>query len=157
MNNNDTLDGLRAVLKLTDKDVAECFAFGGHTLSPGAQPGLASQAPGEEPTMLTDALLCAFLDGLIIARRGPLPSGAAPPELDTPLTNNMILKKLRIALNLYEEGMLKLFHAGGKTLSKREMTALFRKPAHKYYRDCNDNLLSVFLEGVKKSATLPTA
>ena len=157
MNNNDTLDDLRATLKLTDKDVAECFAFAGHTLSPGAQSALASKAPGEEPTMLTDALLCAFLDGLIIARRGPPPSGAAASESETELTNNMILKKLRIALNLYEEGMLKLFHAGGKTLSKREVTALFRKPAHKNYRACNDHLLSVFLEGIKKSATLPTA
>ena len=149
MNNNDTLDRLRAVLKLSDANVAECFTLAGQTLSPEAQAGLHSRAQGAARIAVTDALLRSFLDGLIIARRGPRPSSSPTPEPATELTNNVILKKLRIALNLYEEDMLKLFRAGGKMLSKGELTVLFRKPTHKHYRACDDQLLSVFLEGIK--------
>jgi len=154
VNNNDTLDRLRAVLKLTDTNVAECFTLAGHTLSPEAQAGLHSQAQGAARIALTDALLRSFLDGLIIARRGPRPSSSAASEPAAELTNNAILKKLRIALNLYEEDMLKLFAAGGKALSKGELTVLFRKPTHKHYKACDDQLLSVFLEGIS-SCSLP--
>jgi|GEM_PF-5660102 len=73
------------------------------------------------------------------------------------LTNNMILKKLRIALNLHAEDMLKLFHIGGKTLANRELSVLFRKPTNKHYKACDDELLIAFLEGVKKSEELPVA
>ncbi len=149
MNNNDTLDRLRAILKLTDANVVECFTLAGHALSPEAQAGLQTQAQGAARIALTDALLRTFLDGLIIARRGPRPAGGAATEPPAELTNNMILKKLRIALNLYEEDMLKLFWAGGKTLSKGELTVLFRKPTHKHYKACDDQLLSVFLTGLK--------
>ena len=149
MNNNHTLDRLRAVLKLTDADVVECFTLAGHPLSPEAQAGLHSQAQGAARTALTDAHMGSFLDGLIIARRGPSPSGGAPRKPVAELTNNMILKKLRIALNLREEDMLKLFRAGGQALSKGELTVLFRKPTHKHYKACDDQLMGIFLKGLK--------
>jgi uncharacterized protein YehS (DUF1456 family) len=152
---NDTLDRLRAVLKLTDVQVAECFALAGHTLTSEVLAGLGAQVQGDARTVMTDALLGGFLDGLIIARRGPRPGSGAPREAVAELTHNIVLKKLRIALNLYEEDMLKLFRAGGKTISKGELTALFRKPTHKHYRECDDPLLSVFLEGIKQGEAQP--
>jgi len=151
VNNNHTLDRLRAGLKLSDAEVVECFTLAGQPLSPEAQAGLHSQAQGAARVALTDALLGSFLDGLIIARRGPSPASKAAPKPAAELTNNMILKKLRIALNLHEEGMLKLFGAGGAVLSKGELTVLFRKPTHKHYKACDDPLLSAFLEGIKKT------
>lgn len=153
MTNNDTLDRLRATLKLTDAEVLECFTLVGCTLSSEAQAGLGAEVQGEARTPLTDALLADFLDGLIIARRGPSPSSGGSRAAVAELTNNMILKKLRIALNLYAEDMLKLFQLGGKTLANGELTVLFRKPTHKHYKVCDDELLSAFLDGVsiKKS------
>ena len=151
MTNNDTLDRLRATLKLTDAEVLECFTLAGRTLTSEAQAGLGTQVQGEAQTPLTDALLADFLDGLIIARRGPSPSSSGSRDAVVELTNNMILKKLRIALNLYAEDMLELFHLGGKTLADGELTVLFRKPTHKHYKACDDELLSAFLEGLKKS------
>ena len=53
------------------------------------------------------------------------------------------------------DDMLKLFHLGGKTLSKGELTVLFRKPTNKHYKPCGDELLSAFLEGVNKSDEHP--
>jgi len=151
VNNNHTLDKLRDVLKLTDTNVIECFTLAGHPLSPEEQAGLHSEAKGAARIALSDALLTSFLDGLIIARRGPRPSGGASPEPAAELTNNMILKKIRIALNLYEKDMLKLFVAGGKPLSNGELRVLFRKSTHKHYKACDDQLLSAFLDGIKES------
>ena len=149
MKNNHTLDRLRAVLKLTDAQVVECFELAGHPLSPEARAGFHSQAQGEDRLALSDGQFGLFLDGLIIARRGPRPDGAAPAPVEV-LTNNMILKKLRIALNLHEEGMLALFGAGGRVLGKRELSVLFRAPTHKHYKACDDDLLADFLQGIKR-------
>ena len=151
MTNNDTLDRLRTARKLTEAEVLECFTLVGRTLTSEAQASLGAQVQGEERTLLTDALLADFLDGLVIARRGPNPSSSGSRDAVVELTNNMILKKLRIALNLYAEDMLKLFHLGGKTLVNGELTVLFRKPTHKHYKACDDELFSAFLEGLKKS------
>ncbi len=151
MTNNDTLDRLRDALNLTDAEVQECFTLVGRTLSSEAQAALNDQLPEEARPLLTDALLADLLDGLIIARRGPSPSSSGGRDAVVKLTNNMILKKLRIALKLYAEDMLKLFQIGGKTLADGELTVLFRKPKHKHYKTCNDELLIAFLEGIKKS------
>lgn len=150
MTHNDTFDRVRATLKLTDADVLTCFSLAGRTLTTEAQAGLGAQVQGEARTLLTDALLADFLDGLIINRRGPSPSGSGGRVAVTELTNNMILKKLRIALNLQGEDMRTLFESGGKTLSDREVTVLFRKPTHTHYKTCEDDLLNAFLDGVKK-------
>jgi uncharacterized protein YehS (DUF1456 family) len=77
------------------------------------------------------------------------------------LTNNTKLKKLRIALNLHEEAMLAILEAGGHPMSRGELTALFRKPQHKHYRECGDQVLRKFLKGLtmrlrpKDAATPP--
>jgi uncharacterized protein YehS (DUF1456 family) len=145
---SDFLERLCASLTLTDVQVQECFTLVGRTLTSEEQAGLAATGQGETQTLLTDALLADFLDGLIIARRGPSPSSNGRRDAVVELTNNMILKKLRIALNLQAKDMLKLFHLGGTPLSNRELTALFRKPTHKRYQDCDDELLHAFLDGV---------
>jgi uncharacterized protein YehS (DUF1456 family) len=148
---NTILDTVRASLKLTDAKVLECFTLGGSTLSPEALADVTPKVQGEAETVMTDALLAAFLDGLIVSRRGPTPSSSSQDDAVVELTNNTILKKLRIALNLQAEGMLKLFDAGGKTLTRGELTVLFRKPTHKHYKACGDELFLAFFEGMKKS------
>ncbi len=155
MINNSILDKLRATLTLSDADVLECFALAGCTLSPELEASLEAQDQEGTQTPLSDALLADFLDGLILVWRGPSPSGSLRPAAAVELTNNMILKKLRIALDLYAEEMLELFQLGGKTLSNADLTALFRKPTHKRYKPCDDELLSAFLEGVEKSEKYP--
>ena len=148
MNNNHTLDRLRAVLKLTDANVAECFTLAGHTLSPEAQAGLHSQAQGAARIALTDALLRSFLDGLIIARRGPRPSSSAASEPAAELTNNTILKKLRIAFTLKEDDVLRILDAGGSPTTRLALSPLFRKPGNKHFRACSDAVLCSFLNGL---------
>ena len=148
MENNDVLRRLRYALNLDDAAVGELFALGGSPTDPEQVARRLLRDDDPDLFFCDDDAFEAFLDGLILKRRGP-PKGNAPPPPWTGITNNAVLKKLRIALNLYEEDMLKLFAAGGRMLSKGELTVLFRKPTHKHYRACDDQLLSVFLEGIK--------
>lgn len=90
----------------------------------------------------------ALLDGLILERRGPPPADRAPPPAEG-LTNNLVLKKLRIALSLHEPDVLRLLDAGGHPLSARGLTPLFRKPGTKHYRVCDDAVLDAFLSGLE--------
>jgi uncharacterized protein YehS (DUF1456 family) len=108
-------------------------------------------SPDDEGAVIcTDPTFGGFLDGLIIDRRGPPPAGRTVPPSPQVLTNNTKLKKLRIALNLHEDAMLSILLAGGHPLSRGELTALFRKPHHKHYRECGDQVLRKFLSGLTK-------
>ena len=90
--------------------------------------------------------MVGFLDSLIVSRRGPSPQPAPPTEL--PLTNNTVLKKLRVAFTLQEADLLAILDSVAFTVTKPELSALFRKPDHKNYRLCGDQLLRQFLKGL---------
>lgn len=63
------------------------------------------------------------------------------------MTNNEIIKKLRIALDLKEPDMIKIFELAGYEIKKSELSGIFRKEGHKNYRECSDHLLNHFLNG----------
>ena len=67
---------------------------------------------------------------------------------DSPLTNNSILKKLRIALKFREDDMLSTLKLAGMNLSKSELSALFRKEGQRHYKECGDQILRNFLQGM---------
>jgi len=93
--------------------------------------------------------LGVFLDGLIILKRGPSPKKANDDEA-VELTNNLILKKLRIALELKEAETEIIFNLADVMLSKQELKSLFRKEGHKNFKLCPDELLMAFLEGLEE-------
>ena len=101
-------------------------------------------------TECSDRELEMFLDGLIIDRRGKKENAAADPNLikKADVANNMILKKLRIALDFKEADMLEMFRLGEFEISKSELSALFRNKNHKNYKECGDQLLKKFLNGI---------
>jgi uncharacterized protein YehS (DUF1456 family) len=91
--------------------------------------------------------LGVFLDGLVTLKRGPSPKKSDSDEV-VELTNNLILKKLRIALELKEAETEIIFSLADVTLSKQELKSLFRKESHKNFKPCSDTLLMSFLEGL---------
>jgi uncharacterized protein YehS (DUF1456 family) len=96
-----------------------------------------------------DPIMGFFLDGLIIHKRGQQDGKAVSAEKPVAvLTNNAILKKLRIALDLKEDDLIAVFKLAGISISKHELTALFRKQGHKHYKECSDRFLRDFLNGV---------
>ncbi len=146
MLNNDVLRSIRFTLNLSDNALLEIF----HTAEPDLDVAtLRSYLASEEDeafVRLDDQLMIGFLDSLITHRRGPSPQPAPPSEL--PLTNNTILKKLRVAFTLQESDLLEILDSVAFTVTKPELSALFRKSDHKNYRLCGDQLLRQFLKGL---------
>ena len=64
------------------------------------------------------------------------------------LTNNDILKKLRVALDLKDDDIIHILSLSDFEVSKSELSALFRKEDHPNYRPCGDQLLRNFLNGL---------
>ncbi len=91
--------------------------------------------------------LGVFLDGLISYKRGKTP--AQPPQ-DVILDNNLILKKLRAALNLKEFEIAIIFELADFKISKTAIKDMFRSPTHPKYRECNNKTLQAFLEGLNE-------
>lgn len=145
MTNNDILRRLRYALHLDNEAFAALFRLGGHDLSLGDLDLLLKKEDEPGFTDCPDVLLSAFLDGLVISRRGPREHG---PETADELNNNQILRKLRIALELRDEHMLRILEAGGMKLSRSELSALFRNPSHRNFVPCRDQLLRKFLAGL---------
>lgn len=109
-----------------------------------------SKDDDEDFIACSDTELCAFLDGLIVSKRGlrsPAPEPATKPA-DFRISKNDILKKLRIAMEFREEQMLATLLQGGSALSSSELGALFRKPGHKHYRACGGQVLRNFIKGL---------
>jgi uncharacterized protein YehS (DUF1456 family) len=64
------------------------------------------------------------------------------------MVNNDILKKLRIALKLKDTDILDILKLAGMELSAAELGALFRAPDHRNYKECGDQVLRRFLDGL---------
>jgi len=147
MINNDVLRSVRYMLKTDDAKVAALIARGGGTI--GRPEVTAFLRREDEPgyVVCEDALMGQFLDGLIIERRGRQ-EGAAPRAPERSITNNTVLKKLRVAFELTEEDLLALMNERGFALSKPELSALFRNPSHKNYKEAGDQFLRNFLKSL---------
>ena len=149
MINNDVLRRVRYALDLNDHIMIEIFALSDVEISRGHLLDLLKKDNQEGYVELDNKFMDAFLKGLITYRRGALevqPGQPKKPEL--PLTNNSILKKLRIALNFKEDDMLNTLKLADFEISKGELSAFFRQKGHKNYRECGDQIIRNFLQGL---------
>ncbi|MEE2742617.1 MAG: DUF1456 family protein [Bdellovibrionota bacterium] len=64
------------------------------------------------------------------------------------MTNNDVLKKLRVALSLRDTDILDILKLVEFNMSKSEISAIFRKEDHPNYKECGDQLLRNFLNGL---------
>ena len=97
--------------------------------------------------LCTDTQLAIFLNGLIIHKRGKKEGPKPIPEKT--LSNNIIFRKLKIALNLKDDDVLEILQKTDTKISKHELSAFFRRLDHKHYRECKDQLLRNFLKGIQ--------
>ncbi|VGO18471.1 YehS family protein [Pontiella sulfatireligans] len=149
MTNNDTLRRLRYALNIDDAKVAANIARTGRATTADEVANWLKREDEPGYTAFSDTLLCRFLDGLIIDRRGPHPSGTAPEPLEF-LSNNEVLKKLRIALEMKEEDVLATFKNAEFVVTKAELGSFFRKDGHRNYRKCPEQVLRKFIHGLSK-------
>jgi uncharacterized protein YehS (DUF1456 family) len=159
MTNNDFLRSFRYALELDPTSLQTFLREGGVELPLYRVAAMLKddEEPGFEP--LSDDLLSRFLDGVISAYRGPRPAAEAAPNQQGPRTvsNNRILRALRIAFELRDTDVQELMQAAGREVSKAELGALFRREDHRNYQPCGDQFLRAFLRGLgQKRRTRPT-
>lgn len=147
MTKNDVLRRVRYTFDFSDSKMIALFALGGVEVSREQVSDWLKK--DEDPAFKScpDRVLAAFLNGLITDRRGK--KEGAEPAVEDVLSNNQILRKLRIALDLKEPDMLALMNDAEMPVSKPELSALFRNPSHKNYRECKDQYLRNFLRALQ--------
>lgn len=91
-------------------------------------------------------VMSRFLNGLIYLKRGK--DESRPPLSPELPTNNLVLKKLRVAFELKDDDIIAILTDAGFTVSKTELSAFFRKEGHPNYRVCKDQILRNFLKGL---------
>lgn len=147
MNNNDVIRRLRYTFEISDTDMIDIFELADYQTTRAEISDWLKKDEDEAQQLLDDLHLAIFLNGFINKKRGKKEGPLPTPEHE--LTNNLILRKLKIALNLKDEGLLEIFRLAGFKLSKHELSAFFRKPGHTHYRICKDQFLRNFLQGLQ--------
>jgi uncharacterized protein YehS (DUF1456 family) len=146
--NNDILRSIRYILNVADARLVEIIelAEGEVTL-----PQIVSYLKREEEPGYVECphpVLARFLNGLILFKRGKDESRPAMP-IEVPVTNNMVLKKIRVAFQLKDTDLIRLIEKSGVLkVSSAELSAFFRKPDHRNYRECGDQFLRNLLKAL---------
>ena len=147
MTNNDILRRIRYIFDFDDSKMIAVFGLADHLVSREQISDWLKKDDDPAYRGCSDTQLAIFLNGLIIDKRGK--KEGAQPEPEKRLTNNIILNKIKIALHLKAEDVLEIMQLAGFQLSKHELSAFFRKPGHKHYRECKDQILRNFLKGIQ--------
>jgi uncharacterized protein YehS (DUF1456 family) len=146
MTPNDLLRRLRYVFDFKDSTLLEIFKLAEHEVDLATLMAFLKKEDDVGYVECSNQVLEAFLDGFIFYKRGK--QDRLPTKSTSPLTNNAILKKLRIALAFQEDDMLSTFKLADLEVTKSELTALFRKEGHRKYKECGDQFLRNFLMGL---------
>lgn len=168
MENNDILIRLRYALDIKNTDMVEIFKLGGVEVSKEEvlkiltkskdsyydEPEYDDLAEDDEHIKCTNSMLESFLNGFITFKRGKQepkpgqPDTPAPPLKSKESINNILLKKVKIALALTSEDMHDIFEKAGISVTKGELSAFLRKEGHKNYKQCLDKYARNFLKGL---------
>lgn len=167
MNNNDILIRLRYAFDIKDTDMMEIFKLGGITitkeelermlLKPKSNSNLDSEdefVANDDMKKCNNFMLESFLNGFIILKRGKQELKPGEPEKqayiikDNKTVNNVVLKKLKIALSLTGEDMLLILKTAGSNLSNGELSAVLRREGQRNYKECGDRYVRNFLKGL---------
>ena len=147
MTNNDIMRRVRYIFELNDAEMIGTFGLAGCQVTRDQVSAWLKKEEDPGFRACDDTTLATFLNGFISKRRGK--REGAQPEPEPRLTNNLVLMKLKIALNLKAEEVMALLSLAGCPISKHEPSAFFRRPSHKHYRECRDQVLRNFLKGLQ--------
>ena len=148
MQNNDVLRRIRYALKINDRSMLELFKLGGLILDLDTLKNNLKKEEEKGFSSLSDKNMTAFLDGLIMKNRGAREDISVSPVKKELFNNNLVLRKIKIALEFREEDILAILKRSEMEISKSELSALFRQRNHKNYKECGDQLLRNFLVGL---------
>jgi uncharacterized protein YehS (DUF1456 family) len=147
MTNNDILRKIRYAFDFSDSKMMKIFAKADHEVTRAEVSSWMKNEEDPDWKSMHDKMLATFLNGLINDRRGK--KDGPQPKPEKTLNNNIILRKLKIALHLTDNDMLEIFELVEFDISKHEINAFFRKPTQSQYRLCKDQFLRNFLHGMQ--------
>jgi uncharacterized protein YehS (DUF1456 family) len=147
MENNQIIRRLRYAFDIRDQEMIRLFKLGNTDVSREQVSSWLKKDIEPEWKALPDFQLAAFLNGFITEKRGKKDGPMPIPEKQ--LNNNIILRKLKIALSLKDDEILEILSKADFNISKHELSAFFRKPGQNQYRECKDQVLRNFMKGLQ--------
>ena len=148
MQNNDVIRSLRYTFDFGDDQMIKIFSLAELEVTRAEVSDWLKRDDDPEAKPISDFKLAVFLNGLINYKRGKKEGSQPVPE--SRLTNNQIIRKIKIARQLQTEDIIEILALAGRDMSKHEISAFFRKPDQHQYRLCRDQVLRNFLQGLQK-------
>ena len=145
--NNDILRRIRYTFDFNDSEIINLFSLADLKVTRSQISNWLKKEDDPAYQVLNDHELAIFLTGLIYEKRGK--KEGEQPETENKLNNNIIFRKLKIALNLKDDDILSILEIAGMKISKHELSAFFRNPKQAQYRPCMDQILRKFLQGMQ--------
>lgn len=139
MLNNDIMRRIRYIFDFDDDKMIKLFALADYEVTRAEVSDWLKKDDDPAYQACNDRTMSIFLNGFINFKRGK--RDGEQPEPEKQLNNNIIFKKLKIALNLKSDEILELMALVDFSISKHELSAFFRRPDHKHYRRCKDQVL----------------
>lgn len=147
MTNNDILRRIRYIFDYSDAQMVSVFKQADLEVTQEQIVSWLKKDDDPEYVKCSDPETAIFLNGLINEKRGR--KEGEQPIAEKRLNNNIIFRKLKIAFNLQAEEVLTMLKLADFYISKHELSAFFRRPDHKHYRECKDQVLRNFLAGIQ--------
>lgn len=147
METNYVFYRLRKVFGWNEEQIGDLFKLVDYAVPPPTLFAWMKQEQFEGFQEMPEEALAALLNGFIALKRG-LKDGVIPKH-ETKVNNNLILRKLKIALSYKDEDIVEALKAADIRIGKAELSAFFRDPSHKHYRLCGDQFLRNFLKGLE--------
>jgi uncharacterized protein YehS (DUF1456 family) len=145
--NNDVLRRLRYAFEYNNSTMSDIMALSGQTPSREQMIGWLSKDDESDFGAMADIDLARFLNGFIVHKRGR--KDGPQPEAESRLNNNIIFRKLKIALDFKDDDIMAVMALADFRLSKPELSAFFRRADHKHFRACQDQVLRNFIKGLQ--------
>ena len=147
MKNNVVLRQLRYIFDLSDDQMISLFAQAEVKVTRAEVSNWLKKEDHKDYQDISDPEFASFLNGFINQRRGKREGLQPAPE--NRLNNNIIFRKLKIALNYRDTDIMDAYDLADFTVSKHEISAIFRNPKQNQFRYCEDQFLRNFLYGLQ--------
>ena len=148
MTNNSIFRRIRFIYDFSDQQMIDIFALTDVMVTRSDVSDWLKKEDHEEYLDINDEMLSIFLNGFIILKRGRKDGPLPVPEKR--LTNNLIFRKMRIALNLIDEDIIQILALAEMKMSKHALSAFFRSPTQRQYVECNNQVIRNFFQGLEK-------
>ncbi|MDD2983680.1 MAG: DUF1456 family protein [Crocinitomicaceae bacterium] len=148
MNNNDILKRLRYTLDFNDTQMVELFQAAPAPITRVEVSNWLKKEEDEEFAELSNLMLDVFLNGLIELKRGK--REGVEVVANEHLSNNDILKKVKIALNLKSTDIIAILAIKDRKISETELSAFLRNENHNHFKSFQDQYLRNFFSGLQQ-------